>query len=345
MLTALVGLHSVNILEVLREVAILTAPPVGYGFTTAETWAWRRYLPALDPGPELRLRNEWSSLDPHQKTILSDDWGVGLPIHLLRQALQIRTIASTHYVLNRLAPRFPVIQAHLQRTGKRGPSKSPDFLAIDSANAIHIIECKGNQSDVDTLKSQLIQGIAQKKNIVFSNIQEGERLVAGLFIPQYSSAEKPLVMIRDPQGPPLKIEADFETVLREVIRGELASTLHASRLPTLGNIVALNQQRDTAGVKRELESLSLRDDQGRTRYVHRQEFSWALKRDDRTESHRLELEIGIAKDVIDALMNPRFDLLKLLRQQEPATIESDGTGFVAESALGFYFSARLAEQL
>jgi hypothetical protein len=61
----------------LLNTALWTRPPRYTGFDLADFWAWLRYMRAFADTPDLRLRQEWQDLDPHQKTILSDEVGVG----------------------------------------------------------------------------------------------------------------------------------------------------------------------------------------------------------------------------------------------------------------------------
>jgi len=343
-LNALAGLQRVNMLDVLNEIAVLTTPPIAYGFTTAETWAWRRYFPALDIATPLRLRQEWSDLDPHQKNILSDDLGMGFPIHLLRSALGLQVVTATHYFLRQVARRQTAVNAYLLRSGKRGPAKSPDFVAIDRNQSVHVIECKGSQSDRDTLSGLMRNGLPQKRNVVFPNATVGERLVAGLFIPQYHGGEDACVRICDPEPEdPIEINLRFEEILDIIIRGELASTLHAARLPTLANLIA-EDERDAVSnnlaVRREIDALPRSRDDVSDRRGVRQEFSWTLEREDRRESHRLDLEVGIDADVLDAVLNPRQSLIELFYQGKRHREEQVEGELVSRSALGFYFRAR-----
>src|SRR5438094_451571 len=51
------------------------------GFTSASPagfWAWVRYLSAISTSRWLRITGPFADLDPHQKSILSDDFGVAI---------------------------------------------------------------------------------------------------------------------------------------------------------------------------------------------------------------------------------------------------------------------------
>ena len=67
---------TINVLCALAFTALWTRPPVRYGFSLSDCWAWLRYFPAIATTQDLRLCDAWTTLDPHQKTVLSGDFGV-----------------------------------------------------------------------------------------------------------------------------------------------------------------------------------------------------------------------------------------------------------------------------
>ena len=77
------GTHQfdLNIQELLLVIGYLTTPSHASGVSLSEFWAWIRYLHAVSNDADLRLTRAFSELDAHQKTILSDDFGMGVPIH------------------------------------------------------------------------------------------------------------------------------------------------------------------------------------------------------------------------------------------------------------------------
>lgn len=58
------GAYSIDLLCALLFAGIWTRPPVSYGFSLSDCWAWLRYFPAIYSSEELRLCEEWTSLDP-----------------------------------------------------------------------------------------------------------------------------------------------------------------------------------------------------------------------------------------------------------------------------------------
>ena len=60
----------------------LTTPIHASGVSLSEHWAWIRYLQAVNgKKSHLTITRAFSGLDPHQKTILSDDFGVGVSVY------------------------------------------------------------------------------------------------------------------------------------------------------------------------------------------------------------------------------------------------------------------------
>jgi len=193
------GPKKMSILIALLHTAICTRPPTSRGICLADYWAWLRYGPAIDDSPGLRLRAEWNDIDPHQKTILSDDLGMGFTTYLLSRVLKFKSFADTiHFVnvTNKGKYRFD------QKNKKNGAFKSPDFVALDSAadpNNINVVECKGTQSSRKDVRKAVGDGIPQKKNLVSAGSSKiNHTLVAGLFIPPKKSKEEALIYLSDP---------------------------------------------------------------------------------------------------------------------------------------------------
>ena len=87
-LTDLDGLLQVDVFQALLAVGEMTRLPGLAGLQLADFWAWLRYFSAVDAARTLCLRSEWDDLDPHQKTILSDDWGVGFTSSVVKDVLR-----------------------------------------------------------------------------------------------------------------------------------------------------------------------------------------------------------------------------------------------------------------
>lgn len=208
-ISRMVGQWKPNLLVALIHTALWTRPPLSHGIHLSDFWAWLRYHRAIAKNnPELHLCEEWGDIDPHQKTILSDELGVGFTTYLLSEKLGCIGFVDTLYLQKRLSSHFPTSSRK-----KNGRSKSPDYISIDDNNKLYILECKGTQTSRAALKKAIKTGIQQKKSVSLSNPSIVEHsIVAGLFIPQWGNKkEHPCIMISDPTW------QDVETMLSESI--------------------------------------------------------------------------------------------------------------------------------
>ena len=178
--------QDINIPELLLLIGHLTTPSHAFGTSLSEFWAWVRYLNAVSDNSDLRLTREFADLDAHQKTILSDDFGMGVPIYWLLKPLALELIVDGRYFMDRLCP---ASGATVGDRPKQGPRKAPDFVALDSAGTWHVIECKGTQSGAAYRKRQLGRpgppatgAVAQKRTILFQSGHTGQRLACGLVL-------------------------------------------------------------------------------------------------------------------------------------------------------------------
>ena len=213
----------INIPAMLLALGYLTTPPQSSGASLSEYWAWVRYFCAISDEPDLRLTNEFSELDPHQKTILSDDFGMAVPIYWLVDALRLGPITDGRYFIDRLAP---LVGATAERPARRGPRKSPDFIAQDHRGRWHVIECKGTQSGLYYRNGQLGDprsptrgAVSQKRTITFPAGSTGQRLACGLFVAFEGGDEPSDLRIIDPpeEEEPFLIDKTHEPLAIETV--------------------------------------------------------------------------------------------------------------------------------
>ncbi len=200
---ALAGRRKVNMLDMTLNVALYTAPPLGYGFELSYFWAALRYLPAIDSTRNLRLRAEWSDLDPHQKTILSDDFGAGFGTTVLEMAYNSVAIVPTTYFLA-LLDRRGINPFMLGKVSKNGAAKSPDYMAVRPGYAtVDIVECKGTQTP-GHLQKAMKTGEDQKNNLQTRRGASGwlgDRLVVGVYVSTSAATGHSACVIKDPTPP------------------------------------------------------------------------------------------------------------------------------------------------
>jgi hypothetical protein len=225
----LAGKQKKNVISALIHTALWTRPPVTYGFHLSDFWACLRYYPAIDDTDDLRLRKTWSLIDPHQKTILSDELGVGFTTQLLIEKLGCKHFADTLYVVNSLHPG----KFDFAKPAKKGKNKSPDYIGFDSYSSFYVLECKGSQSSKKSLIEAVNKGKAQKSNLTpLGKTKIKYSLVAGLFIPQFDNSENSCIYIADPSWE--ELSAFLENYSSEQINTSISQITLAKYLSLIG---------------------------------------------------------------------------------------------------------------
>ena len=232
------GSYSLDIYELLLLIGELTTPEFGRGVTLSEHYAWVRYLHALTPGPRLQISNPFLELDAHQKTILSDDFGMGIGIYWARDKLGLRDAIDGRYFIMHLMARNRATLT--QRANKRGPTKSPDFVAPDGNGVWHVVECKGTQSGRDYRHRQLTNGKTQKDIIRFPPATTGQRLVCASTLEPEGSRSRSELLVIDPYRGKRFAVSDNELVAAQdaSIRSTVAKGLRRAGFPVAANAIA-----------------------------------------------------------------------------------------------------------
>lgn len=235
--------YDLNIPAMLLMIGYLTTPTSSTGVSLSEFWAWVRYLGAISNEASMSLTHSFADLDAHQKTILSDDFGMGVPVLWLCDKLALKSIVDGRYFIQKFAASVGALQ---QRTAKRGPNKTPDFVAQDVNGSWHVIECKGTQSGAEYSSQQLgtkgppaTGGVAQKCSIRFPNGHTGQRLACGLSI-GIEGNTKSILRIVDPEpDEPVVIQADqLQFAEDAVTRGVMSRMLRMSGFEVAAEAIA-----------------------------------------------------------------------------------------------------------
>lgn len=235
--------HQINIPSVLLLIGYLTTPTSSTGVSLSEFWAWIRYLAAVTNDTDLRLTRSFADLDAHQKTILSDDFGMGVPMYWLGQRLSLSRIVDGRYFMRRIAASVSATQ---RRSAKRGPNKTPDFVAKDTSGVWHVVECKGTQSGTEYSENQLGDmgpppsgGIAQKRSIEFPIGHVGQRLVCGLYIGVENGERSRLTIIDPEPEEPFRLQ-ESQLYLAEdaAARGVVSKALRLAGFETTAEVTA-----------------------------------------------------------------------------------------------------------
>lgn len=275
------GRHPVwraNILSALLMTGVLTSPSQYRPFHLSAFWAWMRYGTAIaSRSSDLRLRRLWSRIDPHQKTILSDDFGMGFPALYLREHFAFEDFADTKHVVERLL-RGVASPAELSANGA---AKLPDFIVTDAIGRLHILECKGTQIHT-YLSTALERGVLQKNNLSNGTIFTS-CMVSGLFIPQFSNANSAKLIFVDPKPDKLLTmlseRISLGAVRKEVRRQALAKALNTAGLTHTASMIATGGEylrQDDLGLKLIDEELTFaefkRDDKFWKRSIRHRAF-------------------------------------------------------------------------
>jgi hypothetical protein len=139
------------------------------------------------------------------------------------------------------------VGATQKRTARRGPNKTPDFVARDTNGVWHVIECKGTQSGIDFSNRQLGEpgppatgGVAQKRSIVFPRNYTGQRLACGLAIGLEGGDESRLTIIDPEPEDPLRIRTDQIDLANDAAtRGVMSKALRLAGFEVTAESTAL----------------------------------------------------------------------------------------------------------
>lgn len=173
----------------------LTMPNLLSPASPALFWAWVRYYLAPTLSPDLRITRDFADLDPHLKSILSDDFGVAIATKWLADRFGgFKNIVHGREFLKQ----FP---QHLRKKHKSkakvGPNKCPDFVILDTTDKWYILECKGTQTH-SYQKDSLKTAVQQKHAIQLVGSIKGEQLAAALFIANEQSMSPTHLKVIDP---------------------------------------------------------------------------------------------------------------------------------------------------
>ena len=138
-------------------------------------------------------------LDKHQKSVLSDEWGVGVALEWLTNVFQYLEICHGDAAVRELRRR-KLLKGYPTRK-RIGPNKCPDFVAVDAQRKLHIIECKGTTKGRSTIKQAFKTAYEQKHAIRFKNDNAfvSQRLSVGLAVATNRRAKGTTLYVEDPE--------------------------------------------------------------------------------------------------------------------------------------------------
>jgi len=180
-------------IDVLRKTGELTTPQWANMARLSSSWATRRYFWAIaaartSPG-RFRINPECRDLDFHQKTLMSDEFGVGFAGLAME-----RLFDTTAWVDVSVALADRTRYQNIRRQGRL----QPDYLMWqDIPNApYYVVECKGSQSQRSVSIDQIRRGLEQVPALRFAGQgRQVERLVVATLL----QATNTTVFVIDPE--------------------------------------------------------------------------------------------------------------------------------------------------
>lgn len=211
----------VDVVQALLMLGSLTTPSGLSPGSPERYWACMRYFSACTSSSDLRVSAPFMELDPHQKGILSDDFGVAISTAWLTNRLGgIRSIVDGRkFMINMGIKKLNASPS--KRLAKVGPTKCPDYVLEDTAGKFHVLECKGTQSGTAYLAKAMKTGQVQKRGIKIAKPLRGDRLVIGLSLAGEGEAGDSELVVIDPEDEPLTEVRESDQERAEEVLGRL----------------------------------------------------------------------------------------------------------------------------
>jgi len=166
-------------IDMLHALGRITTPPITELIDLSSTWAELRYVWAFRPNPNssrprpLQLNDAAKNLDFHQKTLLSDEFGVGFAAYYM-----VTVESASDPVDVFIAKRQP--QLRLRRNSRRS---LPDYIFKGPRhNQYFVVECKGTQSQRPAAIRQLQRGTEQVVTVGIDSPALTTHLVIGALL-------------------------------------------------------------------------------------------------------------------------------------------------------------------
>ena len=171
-----IGSFPIRAIDLLRKIGELTTPTWVNMATLSASWATRRYFWAIDDsqtaGRSFRLSPDVTDLDFHQKTLLSDEFGIGMAGVVIEQLFDAGSSVDVSAALK---------DANLYQDVRQNGTAQPDYLMWNPAPLMpyYVVECKGCQTSLAATTNQIRRGLEQVPSLVFG---AGDRRVNTLVV-------------------------------------------------------------------------------------------------------------------------------------------------------------------
>jgi hypothetical protein len=193
-------LWEIRAIDLLHKIGFLTTPGWVNMARLSASWATRRYFWAIGEPvgqqPNLRLSDDARRMDFHQKTLLSDEFGVGMAGLLMENFFGAGSFVDVSIALD-----DPAAYQGIEREGEA----QPDYLmwADEPGSPYYVVECKGTQTSQAESHNQMRRGLEQVPSVVLG---AGPRQVVTVVVATCLLSESTDVLVLDP--PPDKPEDD-----------------------------------------------------------------------------------------------------------------------------------------
>lgn len=225
-----------NLVRALKLLAYATAPSPGSRYQPGSSWSVAGYATAIEPrlatsSNQIAIANAgiWD-LDPHQKTVLADDMGVGLSL----------CVIDTAYGIDGLWDCYGLWREGLLQLREDGRHRRmPDFLVLlrtpFAGSKMALLECKGSTRNA-VANGQLASACWQLGNVTSAlGVSSEEHQIPRIGIACMLHPGSPVVItVADPPDE-LALPNNIETLLR--------ANYVALELSALGDIGAADSLR------------------------------------------------------------------------------------------------------
>ena len=225
-----------NFARALKLMAYATAPSPGSRYQPGSSWSVVKYATAIEPrlgtsSHQTAIANTgiWD-LDPHQKTVLADDMGVGLALAAIDVKYGIDGLWDCYSL-------WLEEQLQLRRDGRH--RRMPDFLILlrtpISGSRLALLECKGSTRST-AATGQLTSACNQLSNV---------SRVLGLSRTKYTLPQVGIACALSPGDPIAITVADppEDFTLPDDIEKRLRANYVALELAALGDVAAADSVR------------------------------------------------------------------------------------------------------
>jgi hypothetical protein len=183
----------IRAIDLLHKIGFVTTPGWVNMARLSASWATRRYFwaigePDRQQQPNLRLSDDARRMDFHQKTLLSDEFGIGMGGLLMESFFGAGSFVDISIALN-----DPAAYQGIQQDG----DAQPDYLMWGNGpdSPYYVVECKGTQTSRAMSHYQMRRGLEQVPSVVLG---AGPRQVMTVVVATCLLGNRTEVLVLDP---------------------------------------------------------------------------------------------------------------------------------------------------